>query len=67
MMVNVTRQLPPGTMLPVIKSAEPHRPKPCAYSPAQVRAVAARQNPRNALAERAAAAEDRRRADEGEG
>ena len=50
MMVNVTGQLPPGTTLPVIKSAEPHRPKARAYSPAQVRAVAARQDPRNTLA-----------------
>ena len=29
---------------------EPHRPRPRAYSPAQVRAVAARQGERNALA-----------------
>ena len=50
MMVNVTRQLPPGATLPVVKSTEPHRPRPRAYSPAQVRAVAARQDPRNALA-----------------
>ena len=50
MMVHITRQLPPGATLPVIKSAEPHRPKPRAYSPAQVRAVAARQDARNALA-----------------
>ena len=50
MMVNVTRQLPPGATLPVVKSTEPHRPRPRAYSPAQVRAVAARQDSRNALA-----------------
>ena len=50
MMVNVTGQLPPGATLPVVKSTEPHRPRPRAYSPAQVRAVAARQNSRNALA-----------------
>ena len=50
MMVNVTRQLPPDATLPVVKSTEPHRPKPRAYSPAQVRAVAARQDARNALA-----------------
>ena len=50
MMVNVTGQLPPGARLPVIKSAEPHRPKPRAYSAAQVRAVAERQDARNALA-----------------
>ncbi len=50
MMVNFTGQLPPGATLPVVKSAEPHRPTPRAYSPAQVRAVAARQNARNALA-----------------
>ena len=50
MMVNVTMQLPSGTTLPVVKSAEPHRPSPRASSPAQVRTVAARQNPRNALA-----------------
>ena len=50
MMVNVTGQLPPGATLPVVKSAEPHRPRPRAYSSAQVRAVAARQDPRNALA-----------------
>ena len=50
MMVNITGKLPPGTTPPVVKSVEPHRPKPRAYSPAQVRAVAARQDPRNALA-----------------
>ena len=50
MMVDVTGQLPPGATLPVVKSAEPHRPRPRAYSPAQVRAVASRQDPRNALA-----------------
>ena len=50
MMVNVTLQLPPGATLPVIKSAKPHRPTPRAYSPVQVRAVAERQDPRNALA-----------------
>ena len=50
MMVNVIGQMPPGARLPVVKSAEPHRPKPRAYSPAQVRAVAARQDARNALA-----------------
>ena len=50
MMVSVTAQLPPGATLPVVKSAEPHRPRSRAYSPAQVRAVAARQDPRNALA-----------------
>ena len=50
MMVNVTGQLPPAATLPVVKSVEPHRPKPRAYSPAQVRAVAARQDARNALA-----------------
>ena len=49
-MVNVTGQLPPGATLPVVKSTEPHRPKPRAYSPAQVRAVAERQDARNALA-----------------
>ena len=50
MMVDVTGRMPPGARLPVVKSAEPHRPRPRAYSPAQVRAVAARQDPRNALA-----------------
>ena len=50
MMVNVTCQMRPGTRLPVVKSFEPHRPKPRAYSPAQVRAVAGRQRARNALA-----------------
>ena len=50
MTVNVTGQLPPGATLPVVKSVEPHRPKPRAYSPVQVRAVAARQDERNALA-----------------
>ena len=50
MMVNVTGQLPPGATLPVVKSTEPHRPRPRAYSPVQVRAVAARQDVRNALA-----------------
>ena len=50
MMVDVTRQMPPGARLPVVKSTEPHRPRPRAYSPAQVRAVAERQDPRNALA-----------------
>ena len=49
MMVNVTRQLP-AARLPVVKSAAPHRPRPRAYSSAQVRAIAARQSPRNALA-----------------
>ena len=42
MMVNVTGQLPPGATLPVVKSTEPYRPMPRAYSPAQVRAVAPR-------------------------
>ncbi len=50
MMVNVTGQLPPRATLPVVKSTDPHRPRPRAYSPAQVRAVAARQDARNALA-----------------
>ena len=50
MMVDVTGQLPPNATLPVVKSAEPHQPRPRAYSPAQVRAVAARQDSRNALA-----------------
>ena len=50
MMVDVTGQLPPNATLPVVKSAEPHQPRPRAYSPAQVRAVAARQHSRNALA-----------------
>ncbi len=50
MMVGVTGQLAPGATLPVVKSTEPHRPRPRAYSPAQVRAVAARQDSRNALA-----------------
>ena len=50
MMVNVTAQLPPGATLPVVKSAASHRAKPRAYSPAQVRAVAGRQDARNALA-----------------
>lgn len=50
MMVDVTRRMPPGARLPVVKSAEPHRPRPRAYSPAQVRAVAARQDARNGLA-----------------
>ena len=49
-MVSVTGQLPPDAALPVVKSAEPHRPKPRAYSPVQVRAVAARQDARNGLA-----------------
>ena len=50
MMVNVTGHLPPGATLPVVKSTEPHRPRPRAYSPAQVRAIAARQDARNAPA-----------------
>ncbi|MXY56676.1 MAG: site-specific integrase [Gammaproteobacteria bacterium] len=50
MMVDVTGRMPPGARLPVVKSARPHRPRPRAYSPAQVRAVAARQDARNALA-----------------
>ena len=50
MMVDVTGRMPPGARLPVVKSAEPHRPRPRAYSPAQVSAVAARQDARNALA-----------------
>ena len=50
MMVDVTGRMPPGARLPVVKSTEPSRPRPRAYSPAQVRAVAARQAARNALA-----------------
>ena len=49
-MVNVTGQLPPGVTLAVVKSSEPHRPRPRAYSPAQLRTVAAGQDERNALA-----------------
>ena len=49
-MVDVTGRMPPGATLPVVKSAEPHRPRPRAYSPVQILAVAARQDPRNALA-----------------
>ena len=56
MMVNVTGQLPPGATLPVVKSAAPHRPRPRAYSPTQVRAITARQDPRNALATEIASA-----------
>lgn len=50
MMVEVTGRMPPGARLQVVKSAEPHCPRPRAYSPAQVRAVAQRQDARNALA-----------------
>ena len=50
MMVDVTGRMPPGARLPVVKSVEPHRPIPRAYSPAQVRAVPGRQDARNALA-----------------
>ena len=65
MMVNVAMQLPPGATLPVVKSAEPHRPRPRAYSPAQVRAVAARQDPRNALATEIVHASGKRVVDRG--
>ena len=50
MMVNVTGQLSPGATLPVVKFAEPHRSRPRANSLAEVRAIAARQDARNALA-----------------
>ena len=50
MMVDVTGRMAPGQTLPVVKSATPQQPKPRAYSPAQVRAIVARQDHRNALA-----------------
>ena len=50
MMTHVTMQLPPGRTLPVVKSATPQTLKPRAYSPAQIKAIAARQAERNALA-----------------
>ena len=51
MMVNVTGPPRPGATLPVVKFAEPHRPRPRAYSPAEVSdTIAARQDARNAFA-----------------
>ena len=50
MMVDVTGRMAPGQTLPVVKSATPQQLKPRAYSPAQVRAIVARQDQRNALA-----------------
>ena len=50
MMLDVTLRMAPGQTLPVVKSATPQHLKPRAYSPAQVRAIVARQDPRNALA-----------------
>ena len=50
MMLDVTLRMAPGQTLPVVKSATPQQLKPRAYSPAQVRAIVARQDARNALA-----------------
>ena len=50
MLLDVTRRMAPGQTLPVVRSRTPQQLKPRAYSPAQVRAIVARQDPRNALA-----------------
>ena len=50
MMFDATLWMAPGQTLPVVKSATPQHLKPRAYSPAQVRAIVARQDARNALA-----------------
>ena len=50
MMLDVTLRMAPGQTLPLVKSATPQQLKPRAYSPAQVRAIVARQDARNALA-----------------
>ena len=50
MLLDVTRRMAPGQTLPVVRSRTPQQLKPRAYSPAQVRAIVARQDVRNALA-----------------
>ncbi len=50
MLVHVSRRLPPGKRLEVVRSEGPGRYRSRAYTPAQVRRVAAAQTPRNALA-----------------
>ncbi len=50
MMRHVTMQLPPGSTLRVVKAVRARTLEPRAYSPSQVRLVAARQAERNALA-----------------
>ncbi|MXY53948.1 MAG: site-specific integrase [Gammaproteobacteria bacterium] len=50
MLVHVSRRLPQGKRLEVIRSERPGRYRSRAYTPAQVRRVAAAQTPRNALA-----------------
>ena len=69
MMLDVTGRMAPGQTLPVVKSATPQQLKPRAYSPAQVRAIVSRQDPRNALApaNRAAPTARTRRRNRGRG
>ena len=50
MLVHVSRRPPPGGRLEVVRSARPQRRTGRAYTPVQVRMVAARQTARNALA-----------------
>ena len=50
MMLDITLRMAPGQTLPVVRSTTPQQLKPRAYSPAQVRAIVTRQDPRNALA-----------------
>jgi len=49
MLVHVSRRLPEGERLTVVRSAKPRRTGGRAYRPAQVRMVAAAQNQRNGL------------------
>ena len=50
MLVHVSRRLPEGGRLSVVRSLKPRRVRGRAYTREQIRLVAARQNPRNALA-----------------
>ena len=50
MLVHVSRRLPEGGRLSVVRSLKPRRVRGRAYTRKQIRLVAARQNPRNALA-----------------
>ena len=50
MLVHVSRRLPQGRRLDVVRSERPDRHRSRAYTPAQVCRVAAAQTPRNALA-----------------
>ncbi|MYD49923.1 MAG: site-specific integrase [Dehalococcoidia bacterium] len=49
MLVHVSRRLPEGERLTVVRSAKPRRTGGRAYRPEQIRMVAAAQNPRNGL------------------